>query len=173
VSRASLIALAVCGVAAGLEGVAAGTGVRQRFAALRMPRWSPSLTLWIVIGAAYYLVCFMVLTRLLALPSSGQVTTAIALLLTVMLVNAYWNFLFFRRRDLRLSFLAGVVYSVTAVGLFVFLCQLDTPAAWWLSPYVAYLVYANAFGYGVWQANQADRWTTPGEPIDLTSRSDD
>jgi len=156
VSRASLIALAVCAVAAGLEGVAAGSGVRQRFAALRMPRWSPPLTLCMVIGAAYYLVCFMVLTRLFALPSSGRVTAALALLLAVMLVNAYWNFLFFRRRDLRLSFLAGAVYSVAAVGLFVFLCQLDAQAAWWPSPYVAYLVYANAFGYGVWQANQTE-----------------
>jgi tryptophan-rich sensory protein len=154
VSRASLIALAVCAAAAGLEGVAAGHGVTQRFKALKMPRWSPPLSLWMVIGAAYYLVCFMVLTRLLTLPTSGQHTAAVVLLLAVMLINAYWNFLFFRRRDLRLSFLTSAVYSVAAVCLFVLLCQMDAMAAWWLSPYVAYLVYANAFGYGVWQANQ-------------------
>jgi hypothetical protein len=69
--------------------MAAGSGVRQRSAALRMPRWSPPPTLWMVIGAAYCLVCSMELTRLLALPSSSQVTTAAALLLNVMLVNAY------------------------------------------------------------------------------------
>jgi tryptophan-rich sensory protein len=63
------------------------------------------------------------------------------------------DFLFFRLRDLRLSFLAGVLYSVAALCLLLLLVQLDSTAAIWLVPYAAYLFYANAFAYAVWQAN--------------------
>ena len=74
-----------------------------------------------------------------------------------MLLNACWNVLFFRRRDLRLSFIAGAVYSVLALVLWLLLWHLDVRAMLWLTPYIAYLPYANAFGYAVWQANRIPR----------------
>ena len=149
-----MVAITLCALAAGLEGLAAGGGVRQRFAVLSMPRWAPPLRLWIAIGVAYYVVCFMVLCRALALPPSSSRTASMILILLIMLINAYWNVLFFRRRDLRLSFIAGALYSVLAAVLWLLLWQTDVRAMLWLTPYVVYLPYANAFGYAVWQANR-------------------
>jgi tryptophan-rich sensory protein len=63
--------------------------------------------------------------------------------------------LFFRRRDPRLSFLAGAWYSVLAIALWLLLWRIDVRAMLWLTPYIVYLPYANAFGYAVWQANRA------------------
>ena len=105
--RPELIALALCAVAVGLEGIAAGRRVRRRLAALRCPPWAPGLGLWMAIGAGYYVVCFMVLRSVLPLPSSGSRTAALTLMLSVMLINACWNWLFFRSRDLWLSFVVG------------------------------------------------------------------
>ena len=122
-----------------------------------MPRWAPPLGLWIVIGFAYYVIFFIVLARTLSLPASRARTWALALIVTVLLVNGFWNFLFFRRRGLRLSFLAGVLYSVAAWSLWLLLMRLDLVAATWLSPYAAYLAYANAFGYAVWRGNTPER----------------
>ena len=152
-----MIALTVCVLAAGLEGLAAGGGVRQRFAALSLPRWAPPLRLWIAIGVAYYAVCFMVLNRALTLSSSSSRTASIILILSIMLLNAYWNVLFFRRRDLLVSFIAGAVYSVLALVLWLLLWRLDVRAMLWFSPYILYLPYANLFGYAVWQANRVQR----------------
>jgi translocator protein len=154
--RSLWVALLICALAATLEGVWAGGGVKQRFAALKMPRWAPPLGLWIVIGAAYYVIFFVVLARVLTLPPSPAQSVALGLIVTVLLVNGFWNFLFFRRRDLRLSFLAGVAYSAAALGLLLLLVQLDSTAAAWLMPYAAYLLYANAFGYAVWRANPTE-----------------
>lgn len=148
-----VLALAICMGAAGLEGVLAGQGVQQRFAVLRLPRLSPPLRIWIVIGVAYYAICFVVLYRLLVLPPTGRRTAAICLVLTVLLVNAFWNYLFFRLRSLRLSFVASVVYAVVALGLLPLLYQLDRVAAWCLLPYALYLSYANWWGYALWRAN--------------------
>ena len=152
-SPADWIAVALCAVAAGLESIAAGQGVKQRFAALTLPRWAPPLGVWIAIGVAYYVVCFMVLRRVLALPESSSRTAALALLLSILTINAYWNALFFRRRDLRTSFLTSAGYSVLAVLLWVLLWRIDVTAMLWLTLYIVYLPYANAFGYAVWQAN--------------------
>lgn len=96
----------------------------------------------------------MVLYRLLVLPPNGLRTAALSLIVMVLLANAFWNYLFFRLRSLRLSFVAGVLYSLAALGLLTLLFKLDRIAAWCLLPYVLYLSYANWWGYGVLRANQ-------------------
>src|SRR5262245_3598659 len=101
------VALVICVAAAILEGVAAGGGVRARFAELRLPRYSPALPLWIAIGAGYYAMCFAILSRLLSLETAGAARpTALAVTVTVMVVNAAWGLLFFRLKNLRASYLA-------------------------------------------------------------------
>jgi len=118
-----------------------------------MPRLSPTLRVWIVIGAAYYAICCVVLYRLLVLPPTSGRTAALSLIVIVLLANAFWNYLFFRLRSLRLSFIAGVLYSLVALGLLTFLFKLDRVAAWFLLPYALYLSYANWWGYEVFRAN--------------------
>jgi len=50
----TLSALLICIMAAALEGALAGSGVRQRLTALRMPRYSPPFTFGLLIGLVYY-----------------------------------------------------------------------------------------------------------------------
>jgi translocator protein len=146
-------AFVICAVAAGLEGFLAGQDVKQRFAQLRMPPLSPSLTVWIAIGAAYYAICFVVLYRLLMLPSTSLRNVALSLMLIVLVANALWNYLFFRLQNLRLSSVEALAYSLVTLGLLTLLVRLDRVAAWCLLPYALYLSYANWWGYAVWQAN--------------------
>jgi len=148
-----VLTLAICAGAAALEGILAGRDVKQRFAQLRMPRLSPPLKIWIIIGIAYYVICFLVLYRLLVLPPASLRTAALGLILIVLLANAFWNFLFFRLRSLRLSFILGVLYSLIALGLLTLLCKLDRVAAWGFLPYAVYLLYANWWGYALWRTN--------------------
>jgi translocator protein len=148
-----VLSIAICAGAAGLEGILAGRGVKQRFVQLRMPHLSPPLTIWILIGAVFYAICFVVLYRLLVLPPTGLRTAALSLTLIVLLANAFWNYLFFRLHSLRLSFIASLLYSVIALGLLTLLYKLDRVAAWCLLPYALYLSYANWWGYALWRAN--------------------
>jgi tryptophan-rich sensory protein len=153
-TRSVVLTLAICAGAALLEGLMAGRGVRQRFTQLRLPRLSPSLTVWSVIGAAYYLIHAVVLYRLLWLPPTGLRAAALSLTLIVLFANAFWNYLFFRVRSLGQSLVVSVVYSLAALVLLSLLIRLDQIAAWSLSPYVGYLPYANWWGYAMWRANQ-------------------
>jgi tryptophan-rich sensory protein len=153
-TRAVAVSLAICAVAALLEGVLAGGGVKQRFAELRLPPFSPPLGLWVGIGCFYYLICFLVLHRLLtAEPSRPLTSAAFALLLAVMLFNAVWGYLFFRRKSVRASFLALIPYDALVLVLGGLLLWLD-PVGWGiLVPYLVYLAYATWWTYRLWRIN--------------------
>ena len=152
----TLLALIVCLAAATLEGALAGSGVRQRLAELRIPRYSPPFTLWIAIGVAYYAICFVLLRRLLTRPSfTPTIVAAITLLLLILLVNALWNVFFFRWRNLRASFVIFIPYALLVISLGVCLFRTDRFRAALLLGYGLYLVYATCWAYRLWLLNKA------------------
>ena len=150
-----MYSLAICLISAAFEGILAGRGVRERFAELRLPRFSPPLPVWFVIGGAFYVVCFTVLYRLWSLPATGIRNTGLGLLVGMMAMNALWNYVFFRAQNLLLSFLAFLPYGLVALTLCVLTFQLDSIAAVSILAYIAYLGYATVWGYRLWRINRA------------------
>jgi len=142
-------------IAAMLEGLFAGTRVKQRFAELKFPWYSLPLPAWYIVGILYYSVCFVVLFRLLGSDAreSGWYVSFI-LILILMFANAGWNYFFFRSRNLLSSFVTSGIYSLIAVALLLCLIMIDRVSALVLFPYILYLGYANMWGYQVWKLNQ-------------------
>lgn len=145
----TLLALIICLAAAALEGIMAGHGVRERLASLRMPSYSPSFPLWIVIGVAYYAICFFVLRQLL----TRNFTVSLLLLLLILLANAFWNYLFFRKGDLRASFIAFIPYAILVAILVASLINSYPLGAILLLCYCTYLIYAASWGHRLWSLN--------------------
>lgn len=154
VTTALVGALIICGASALLEALAAGRGVKQRFAELQLPRYSPPFAVWVGIGVLYYGICFAISYRLLdagvGLSLRGG---AFALLLILMSINIFWNVVFFRRKDLHASYFGFWPYLLVALALLLALSYADTPAAWIFLPYVLYLGYAIWWGRRLWQLN--------------------
>ena len=81
-----ICALGICVVSVALEGVFAGSGIKQRLSELRAPRFTPPLWGWIVVGLCYYCHLVRVLLNDLAgvypqgplslLAGGGQVPSA-------------------------------------------------------------------------------------------------
>ncbi len=153
---AVIYSLVVCAIGAALEGLFAGGGIKQRLAELRLPRYAVPFWGWVMIGGAYYVICFAILHRLFPLPTSSPRNVAFGLLGAIMFINALWNYFFFRSRNLFHAFLLGVPYDVLAVALLVVLSRTDPSAALWFAPYIFYLFYANVWGYRVWKLNPAN-----------------
>ena len=154
VGYALLISVGVCVLAAALEYACAGRNVKAFYAELRFPSYSAPLWVWGIIGGLYYVIFWLVLYRLLRLdgaPALGG--AALTLILFMMAVNALTNYVLFRARNLRLSFIIGNVFPLMDVTLFVCLLRLDRAAAWTLIPYLLYRVYALWWGYGLWKMN--------------------
>lgn len=151
---AILVSLGVCVMAAVLEGVCAGKNVKAFFATLRFPPYSAPLWVWSLIGALYYAIFCFVLYRLLRLGGDSSLRrAALALIMFMMIVNALTNYVIFRARNLRLSFIVGTLFPVMDVALFILLIQLDEVAVWALIPYLLYRVYALWWGYALWKIN--------------------
>jgi tryptophan-rich sensory protein len=150
----TLLGVIICVAAAILEGALAGKDARQWLAQLRMPRYSPSFVLWVVIGVLFYAMCFVILRHILTTDLASH-SQFLALVLTVLLLlaNALWNVLFFRWRNLRASFIAFVPYAVLVAALVILLARTHPFGAILLSCYCVYLIYATRWGYYIWRLN--------------------
>jgi tryptophan-rich sensory protein len=151
-----LLSVAICVVAALIEGLCAGRNVRSFFEQVRLPRYSAPLWLWSIIGAVYYLVFGFVLYRVLShVPASVLAHSILALVGAMMLGNALSNFVIFRARNLRRSCAIGDLYALLDVLLVFLLVRLDVVSAWAVSPYLAYRVYAVWWGHAVAELNSS------------------
>ena len=154
-NRAAVVALVACVVSAVLEGLFAGRGVKAYMQSLRQPPTAPPMWLWYVIGALYYVACFLIIYRLIGnVAPSPTRTAALILIFTVMGANAFWNYIFFRARNLVAVAVFNVPYSIAAVALLLLLVRLDGAAALVFTPYVIYLACANFWSYQLWQLNR-------------------
>lgn len=151
---AVLTAIGVCVAAAALEGVCAGKNVKSFYAHLQFPPYSAPLWVWTIIGGVYYLIFCFIIYRLLILNNDSSLEyTTLALILFMMVVNALTNYVIFRARNLRLSFIIGSLFPVLDITLFICLLQLDNVAVLSLIPYLIYQIYAVWWGYGLWKIN--------------------
>jgi len=149
-------ALSICILAAVLEGLLSGTQVKQRFSQLRLPRPGLPLWAWSIIGIAYYLLFFALLTWLLgSFPTPGWSPVALGLVALLLAANATWNWVFFRKRDLGLSLALFVPYVLAALALGLVLFRLHSPLFAWYLFYILYLSYATWWGHGVWRLNRS------------------
>lgn len=162
-SESSIFALVLCAVSAIAEALFAGTGVKSRFDALRLPRYSPPLWAWGLIGVFYYAVCFVVARALLDQTRRGTLWyVTCSSMLALMTANALWNFVFFRRGDLRASFFFLLGYGVLALGLLALLALSNRSLALVFLGYVVYLLYAATWAYHLWHMNRGSG--EAGEP---------
>jgi len=153
---AILTSIVVCILAAALESVCAGKNVKPFFASLKFPRYSAPLWIWSIIGGIYYVIFGFVLYRLFRITTDSTIkSAALALIVFMMAVNALSNYLIFRARDLRLSFVVGALFPLMDIALLLCLLKLDTAASLALIPYLLYRVYGVWWGYALWKLNRS------------------
>jgi translocator protein len=152
---AILVSIAVCLIAAALEGLCAGKNVKSYFATLRSPSFAAPLWAWYIIGIVYYATFFFILYRILKLNTDSILRPAtLSLIVFMMAANALWNYVFFRARKLFLAFVAGSAAPIFDAALFICLVQIDNVAASSLAPYLLYRIYAVYWGYALWKVNK-------------------
>lgn len=148
-------ALGVCSLAALLEGICSGPNVKKRFTELEQRNGSLPLPAWSLIGAGYYLLFFLVLNSLFSRPQmSTWSVLALVIVATILIANAAWNAVFFRAKNLRVTFYLSVAYAAVAGALAVVLFVVDNPLAPWYLFYVGYLGYLLWWSYGLLRLNR-------------------
>jgi tryptophan-rich sensory protein len=72
----------------------------------------------------------------------------------MLIVNALANYVIFRAKNLHLSFLLCALAPLADVALLMCLVQLDSLAAWSLTPYLLYRIFSVWWSYAIWKMNQ-------------------
>ena len=146
-----LTAFLICASAALVEGLCAGRNPMAQLKATRQPAWSPPNWLWIVIGLAWYGICFTALARLLPLWPGSRL--AIFLLAALMLANGGANILGFRLKRLDWAFFFLFPYWLLLAAFLWSVRPLDGLSFGLFLVYAVYQLYAAAWGYRLWRLN--------------------
>jgi len=146
-----ILAGLICIVAAGLEGLCAGRDPMAQLKALKQPSWSPPNWVWILIGIAWYVICFTGLVRLL--PYWPEQKPPLLLLVVLMLLNAAANIPAFRMRRLDLALAFFTLYWPLLAAFLWVVCPLDSLTCGLFAIYTVYQVYAAAWAYQLWRMN--------------------
>jgi tryptophan-rich sensory protein len=144
-------AIVICAIAVAAEGSLMGRDGYLFMRSLQKPSWSVPIWAWSVIGLGYYMICYYVIYRLREYTPATHF--ALVLVAIVMGANSFWNYLYFRRRDLKSVFFYSVCYAVVAWILFFVLLIADRLAALAFGIYAVYLPYALALFYRTWRLN--------------------
>lgn len=145
------VALAICVVAAAVEGVCAGRDPMAQLRATRQPGWSPPNWAWVLIGLFWYGVCFTALVRLL--PAWPEHRAPVILLCAMMLANGAVNIIQFRMKRLDLAFFYLFPYWLLLGSFLWTACPVDRLTCILFGIYSVYQIYAAAWGYQLWQIN--------------------
>ena len=146
------IALAICVAVAALEGLCAGRDPMGQLKAIRQPSWSPPNRAWVLIGIAWYAICFTALVRLLPHWESHQ--APVLLLAALMAANAAANLLQFRLKRLDLAFVFLLPYWLLLAAFLAAACPLDRLTCALFGAYAVYQLYAAAWGWQLWRMNR-------------------
>jgi tryptophan-rich sensory protein len=153
--KSFIFTMAVCLAGMASEAVLAGKDANTIMKSLKQPPWALPTWAWYFVGVAYYAGCFVSLYRLSSADSATRMrSAALALVLAVMAANAGWNFIFFRRRDLALSFWFFLPYTLLVLALVYTLSRINPASAAIFVVYLLYLPYALIWSYRTWKLNQ-------------------
>ena len=149
---AFLKTICLCLLSIIIEAISATKQGRIWFSQLKRPKYSFSLQIWYLVGAAYYIIFGIIAYR----QFSGNInifSTSIILLALVMIFNGLGNFIIFKYRSLKWFYLVIYPFGLLLLVLIIVLAASDNLSAFLASIYFLWLIYDLYYGYSIWKLN--------------------
>lgn len=144
--------LAVTFVVAGL-GAAASVNAGPFYAQLTRPDWAPPARVFGPMWSVLYLLMGIAAWLVWRVAGFAAARTTLALFLVQLAVNGLWSWLFFAWHLGSASFADIVVLWLLLVATLVAFWRVQPLAGALLLPYLAWVSFAAALNYTVWQLN--------------------
>jgi translocator protein len=144
--------LAVCFAAAAL-GAIASANAPEFYAQLTLPNWAPPAWLFGPVWTLLYLLMGVAAWLVWREHGFRGARTALALFLSQLAANALWSWLFFAWRLGAIAFLEIVVLWMLIAATIVAFWRVRPLAGALLAPYLAWVTFATALAYTIWQLN--------------------
>jgi len=141
--------LTFCCAALGAAGSIQAAGF---YAQLQRPDWAPPAALFGPVWSLLYLTMGVAAWRALE-PRARVRTSAVTAYLMQLGFNTLWSWLFFAWHLGALACVCIAVLWLLIVATIVLLGRRDRLAAWLLAPYLAWVSFAAALCFRIWQLN--------------------
>ena len=150
-----LLGWAIVTFLAAALGARASISAAEFYAGLALPAWAPPASVFGPVWTLLY--ALMALAAWLVWRQGGwrAATPALVLYLLQLALNVLWSWLFFGWKQGALAFADILLLLVLIVATVVAFYRVRPAAAWLLLPYLAWVAFASALNYAVWQANPA------------------
>ena len=149
---ALILWIALC-AAAGAVGAIASASAAGFYATLAQPSWAPPSWVFGPVWTLLYMA--MAVSAWLVWRERGWARAggALGLFLVQLALNALWSWLFFGWHHGALAFADIVALLVLIIATIIAFGRIKPLAAWLLVPYLAWVCFATALNYSVWQRN--------------------
>ena len=149
---ALLLWILLCGVAGAVGGIASANAP-EFYATLDKPAWAPPPGVFGPVWTVLYLL--MAVAAWLVWRERGwtRARGALGLFVVQLALNTAWSWLFFAWHRGGLAFADIVVLLGLIVATLFAFARVRRAAAWLLLPYLAWVSFATALNYSVWQRN--------------------
>jgi translocator protein len=144
--------IALCALAGGL-GTIASVDAQRFYAQLAQPGWAPPAGIFGPVWTLLYMcmaVAAWLVWRKRGWAGAGG---ALGLFVVQLVSNTLWSWLFFAWHRGALAFADIVLLLALLIATIVAFARIHTTAAWLLVPYVAWVSFATALCFSVWQRN--------------------
>lgn len=149
----ALLGWGVVVLAAAIAGTIASIDAASFYASLRRPAWAPSASLFGPVWTALYVAMAFAVWLVWRRRDEPLARRGIQLFVVQLVLNALWSWLFFAWRKGALSFADIVVLLALLLATLIVFWRVRPLAGALLVPYLAWVAFATALNYSVWQMN--------------------
>lgn len=140
-------------VAAGALGALASVDARDFYASLERPGWAPPAGVFGPVWTLLYLLMAVAAWLVWRERGFSRARGALGLFLLQLGANALWSWLFFAWHRGAWALADVVVLLALIVANIVAFARIRQAAAWLLAPYLAWVAFATALNFSLWQRN--------------------
>ncbi len=144
---------AVLVFATAAAGAAASVDAASFYASLQRPPWAPPAKVFGPVWTVLYLLMTVAVWLVGKQASSSARTLALALFVAQLVLNALWSWLFFSFKTGQGAMLDVVLLLGTLLATLILFWRLRPIAGLLLAPYLAWVTFATALTWAVWQRN--------------------
>ncbi len=145
----------LCEAVGAASGLASGAGVGTWYAGLHKPSISPPGwvfgPVWGALYAAMGVAVWMVWRHAMYTPAREA---AIAVFALQLVLNGLWSPAFFGARSPGLAMVVIVLLEAAIVATILAFAKVSGPAAWLMTPYLAWVAFAGVLNYLLWRMNR-------------------
>jgi len=144
----------ICAISIIIEGISATKTGRRWFEKLKQPKFAPSMKIWYLIGAIYYLIFAIVAYRQFA-GGALYSSPSIILLTAIMLINGLSNFILFKYHSVKWFYLIIYPFAVLLFSLIALLWnKADYISMILASIYFTWLFFDLYWAFSLWKLNE-------------------